>query len=188
MVSLINPKHSLVKTLVGIFLAGSFLTFWGTEEVVASSGDDVFGLELHYRDSAFQCGLDTTQADIKVDVYDQNNILLTTLSKGDRYSSADFDSINDLTFVYKVYNLSCLSNGSSVAAEDTMLLGANDTVPSIDGFSSQASIEEMLVGLNSYEELFLTELGTSDTSDSAYDLQDVVLVVDNNPSSLIFAD
>ena len=52
----------------------------------------------------------------------------------------------------------------------------------------QASIEEMLVGLNSYEELFLTELGTSDTSSSAYDLQDVVLVVDNNPLSLAFAD
>ncbi len=188
MVNLINLKQSLVKTFIGFFLAGSFITFGGNEKVVASSGDDVFGLELHYRDSAFQCGEDTTQADIKVDVYDQNNTLLTTLSKGDRYTSADFDSINDLTFVYNVYNLSCISNGSSVAAEDTMLLGANDTVPSIDGFSGQASIEEMLVGLNSYEELFLTELGTSDPSSSAYDLQDVVLVVDNNPSSLAFAD
>ena len=188
MVNLINPKQSLVKTFIGICLAGSFITFGGTEKVVASSGDNVFGLELHYRDSAFQCDEDPTQADIKVDVYDQNNTLLTTLSKGDRYTSADFDSINDLTFVYNVYNLSCISNGSSVVAEDTMLLGANDTVPSIDGFSGQASIEEMLVGLNSYEELFLTELGTSDTSSSAYDLQDVVLVVDNNPSSLAFAD
>ena len=187
MVNFISSKHGLVKTFIGILLAGSLVTFGGTEKVVASSGDDLFGLELYYRDSAFQCGSDTTQADIKVEVYDQNNSLLTTMSKGDRYTSTDFDSVNDLSFVYKVYNLSCIGNGSSVAAEDTMLLGANDTVPSIDGFSGQASIEEMLVGLNSYEELYLTELGTSDTSDSAYDLQDVVLVVDNNPS-LVFAD
>lgn len=186
--NLSNRNYGLVKMLIGIFLAGSLVNFWGTEKVVALSGDDVFGLELYYRDSAFQCGSDTTQADIKVDVYDHNNNLLTTMSKGDRYTSVDFDSVNDLSFVYTVYNLSCIGNGSSVAAEDTMLLGANDTVPSIDGFSGQASIQEMLVGLNSYEELFLTELGTSDTSSSAYDLQDVVLVVDNNPLSLAIPD
>ena len=39
----------------------------------------------------------------------------------------------------------------------------------------------MVNSLNSYEELFLVELGTSNTSSSYYDLQDVVLVVDNNP-------
>lgn len=187
MIDLRNYKNGLFKTAIAFCLLGSMVTFGGAKKVVALS-DDVFGLELHYRDSAFQCGSDTTQADIQIDVYDQNNNLLTTLSQGDRYTSTDFDSVNNLSFVYNVYNLSCISNGASVAPEDTMLLGANDTVPDIDGFSGQASIEEMLVGLSSYEELLLVELGTSDTSDSAYDLQDTVLVVDNNPVSLLFAD
>ena len=188
MVDFTNLKQGLSTTFIGILLAVNLVTTGGAKKAVASSGDDVFGLELYYRDSAFQCGSDATQADIKVDVYNPvNNELLTTLSKGDRYTSTVFDSINDLSFVYKVYNLSCIDNGSSVAAEGSMLLGANDTVPSIEGFSNQASIEEMLVGLNSYEELHLVELGTSDTNNSAYDLQDVVLVVDNNPT-LVFAD
>ena len=39
-------------------------------------------------------------------------------------------------------------------------------------------------GLDSYEELYLVELGTSDENSTAYDLQDVVLVVDNNPTAL----
>ena len=188
MVNFTNCRQGLSTTFIGIFLAVNLVTFGGAKKAVASSGDDVFGLELHYRDSAFQCGSDATQADIKVDVYDLDNNLLTTMSKGERYTSTVFDSINDLNLVYKVYNLSCIDNGSSVAALDTMLLGANDPVPSIEGFSGQASIEEMLVGLDSYEELHLAELGTSDPNDSAYDLQDVVLVVDNNPSSLFFAD
>ena len=187
MINLRNYKNALVKTSVSLFLAASTIAAGGTEKAFASS-DDVFGLELYYRDSAFQCGSDSTQANIEIDVYDSNNNLLTTLSQGDRYISTDFDSVSNLSFVYNVYNLSCISNGDSVAAEDTMLLGANDTVPSIDGFSGQASIEEMLVGLDNYEELFLVELGTNDTNDRAYDLQDLVLVVNNNPVSLLFSD
>ena len=188
MVNFTNCRHGLSTTFIGIFLAANLVTFGGMKKALASSGDDVFGLELYYRDSALQCGSDTTQADIKVNVYDRDNNLLTTMSKGDRYTSTAFDSVGDLSFVYKVYNLSCIDNGSLITAQDTMVLGANDTVPSIEGFSGQASIEEMLVGLNSYEELHLAELGTSNTNDSAYDLQDVVLVVNNNPSSLFFAD
>lgn len=188
MLKLTNYKQGLLSIFIGIILAGNLVTFGAVKKADASSGDDVFGLELHYRDSAFQCGSNTTQADIKVDVYDPDNNLLTTMSKGDRYISTAFDSVSNLSFVYRVYNLSCIVNGSSVTAEGTMILGANDTVPSIEGFSGQASIEEMLDGLDSYEELYLTELGTSDTNNSAYDLQDVVLVIDNNPSSLLFAD
>lgn len=188
MLHLINHKCALAKTFIGIFLAGSLVAFLGTQKAVAESGGGVSGLELYYRDSAFQCDLDPTQADIKVKVYDINNNLLTTMSKGDRYTNSEVDSVSDLSFSYEVYNLDCFIHGASVAAEGTMLLGANDTVPSIDGFSGQDSITQMLVGLNSYEELHLVELGTSDTNSSAYDLQDVVLLVDNNPSSLNLPD
>ena len=45
----------------------------------------------------------------------------------------------------------------------------------------------MLADLNdTYEQLYLVELGNR--SGAGYDLQDVVIVVDNNPSSLISAD
>ena len=152
-----------------------------------NNGTDVFGIELRYLDSAFQCGSnDPRQADIKVEVYDKNNNLLTTLSKGDTFTSADFDSIEDLEFDYRIYNFTHCgwSNGERQGVGGSELLGANDTVPDVGGYSGQASIREMLSDLDSYEELYLVELGTSDRSSAAYDLQDVVLVVDNNPEVL----
>lgn len=70
------------------------------------------------------------------------------------------------------------------AAKDFKVLGPQAPVPTLSGAYDQQSISQMLAGLNSYEELYLVELWTSNTTSSAYDLQDVVLVVDNNPSSL----
>ena len=89
MLQLSNHKYALVKTFIAIFLAGSSVAFLGTKKVVAESGGDVLGLELYYRDSALQCGTDPTQADITVKVYDINNNLLTTMSKGDRYTNSE---------------------------------------------------------------------------------------------------
>ena len=106
------------------------------------------------------------------------------MSRGDRYRIKDFDSASDLTFTYNVYNLSCINNGSLRPELDSMLLGSNDVIPNLEGFSEQSSIADMLSSLTSYEELYLVELGTSNTSSSAYDLQDVVLVVDNNPAPI----
>lgn len=108
--------------------------------------------------------------------------MLTTLSKGDTYKSSTIDSVADLKFNYKIYNLSCLSSTPVYPAKGTMLLAPNDAVPNIAGYQDQASIKEMLEDLDSYEELYLAELGTSDKNSSAYDLQDVVLVVNNNPT------
>jgi hypothetical protein len=144
--------------------------------------DDVYGLELRYLNSAFQCGSNPTQADIKVQVYDKNNNLLTTLSKNQTYKSSSIDSIADLRFKYKMYNVSCQPDGTLFdTAKGVKLLGPSDTVPSVGGFEDQASIREMVRDLNSYEELYLAELGTNDRTSTAYDLQDVVLVVNNNP-------
>lgn len=147
----------------------------------SQASNDAPGLELRYLDSAFQCGSNPTQADIKVQVYDLNNILLTTLSKGDTYKSSNINSVADLRFKYKINNLSCLSSTPVYLAKGVKLLGHKDTVPSVGGFEDQASIKEMLASLNKYKELYLVELGTNDRNSSAYDLQDVVLVIDNNP-------
>ena len=68
-------------------------------------------------------------------------------------------------------------------ANINQLLGPQDPVPNLPGAYSQTSIQDMVNNLDSYEELYLVELGTTDTSSSYYDLQDVVLVVDNDPES-----
>ena len=182
MLKFINLKKLTAKTLIGILMIGGLVTPSGTKKAVASNG--VQGLELRYEESAFQCGSDTRQADIRVEVRDKsNNDLLTTLSKGDTFTSDDYDSINDLNFIYKIYNFShCgMSNGTTRSVGGSMLLGADDAVPTLAGFSGQSSVGQIHSGLDSYEELLLVELGTSNTSSSSYDLQDVVLVVDNNP-------
>lgn len=63
------------------------------------------------------------------------------------------------------------------------------SVPNIPGVYDQQSIQTMLNGLNDYEELFLVELGTTNKTSAAFDLQDVVFIVNNNPSaSKVFAD
>lgn len=178
-------ENKLLKTLVAVTTFTSIFTTALSQVAISSTGSSNgnFGLELHYLNSAFQCGSDSTQADIKVYVYDQDDNLLTTMSKGDTYLSTEIDSVHNLAFEYKIYNLSCISEGSWWSAADTQLLGSNDTVPDFNGFSGQDSIQQMLSGLDSYEELYLAELGTSNTSSSAYDLQDVVLIVDNDPNA-----
>jgi hypothetical protein len=143
--------------------------------------NDAYGVELRYLDSAFQCGSDPTQADIKVQVFNKSNTLLTTLSKGQTYKNTTIDSIADLRFKYKIFNLSCFSSTPVHTAKGVKLLGPADPVPTVGGYQDQASITQMLGDLNSYEELYLAELGTDDRTSTAYDLQDVVLVVDNNP-------
>ena len=146
-----------------------------------SSDGNANGIEIHYYESALQCGSDSTQANVKVNVYDENDNLLTTMSKGDTFKTADVDSIEDLNFDYDIYNLSCITEGRTLNALGTKLLAPGDVIPSVGGFSGQASIAQMLDGLNDYEELYLAELGSRNPSSSAYDLQDVVLVVNNDP-------
>ena len=182
MLKFINLKKLTAKTLIGILMVGGLVTPAGTRKAVASDG--VQGLELRYAESAFQCGSDTRQADIRVEVRDKSsNDLLTTLSKGDTYKSNDYDSVSELNFVYKIYNFShCgMSNGTTRNVRGSMLLGADDAVPMLAGFSGQSSVGQIHSNLDSYEELLLVELGTDNTSSASYDLQDVVLVVDNNP-------
>ena len=63
-----------------------------------------------------------------------------------------------------------------------MVLAPQDPVLDLPGESEQDSIQQMLDNLNDYEELFLVELGTTNYESFAYDLQDVVLVINNNPT------
>ena len=178
-------KKLTSKTLVGILLTGGMFTQLETKQAAAvddTSSNGVFGLELYYRDSALQCGSNATLANIEVNVYDQSDNLLTTISKGERFITAAVDSVGDLKFRYKIYNLSCLNDIPLYRALGTQLLDSEDDLPDLAGFEGQTSVQTMLSNLDSYEELYLVELGTNVVTSSAYDLQDVVFVVDNNPS------
>ncbi|MDJ0577838.1 MAG: hypothetical protein QNJ65_22090 [Xenococcaceae cyanobacterium MO_234.B1] len=81
---------------------------------------------------------------------------------------------------YNFLNATC-----SPVTPTGILLNPEEPVPNTSGVYDQQSIQQMLNGLNDYEELFLVELGTTNQSSSAFDLQDVVLLVNNNP---VFAD
>ena len=183
-------KKLTTNTLISILATGSILTLGLQKRAVASDG--VQGIELRYAESAFQCGAsDNRQADIKIEVYDKaNNSLLTTLSKNDTYTTNNFDSIDDLDFVYKIYNFTHCSGfpeGTTRDVRGSRLLGKNEAVPTVAGFSGQSSVGQIHNSLDSYEKLLLVELGSRDQNSSSYDLQDVVLVVDNNPASLVAA-
>ncbi len=183
MLKFINLQKLTAKTIIGILMIGGLITSAGTKKALASNG--VQGLELRYLDSAFQCRSRDPEADITVDVYDDGTYL-TTMSKGDVYTIADVDSVNDLDFEYKFANanqMSCRSSSTQAyEAYDTDLLSSGDTVPDRGAAFDQASISDMLAGLEDYEELYLVELsGNADYQD----YQDVVLVVDNKTESLI---
>jgi hypothetical protein len=96
------------------------------------------------------------------------------------------NSVNDLTFKYSIVNN---TTQCSLSLPSQEVLGSKDSVPNISGAYEQQSIQTMLNGLNDYEELVLVELGTTNKTSSAFDLQDVVLKVNNNPSaSVIIVD
>ena len=139
-------------------------------------------IELLYFASQIQCGAGSDFLNIQVDVY-HNQELIQTMSVDEKVL-LEVDSINDLTFDYKtVGDAAC---GLSLPSE--LVLAPDDEVPAIPGVYKQASIQTMLDDLEEYEELFLVELGTENKTSAAYDLQDVVVIVNNNPLATLFAD
>lgn len=138
-------------------------------------------IELLYFASQIQCGAGGDFLNVQMDVY-QGQEQVKTMLVEDKVL-LPVDSINDLTFKYSTIanNTEC-----SLSLPSELVLAPQDSVPNIPGVYEQESIKELLDGLNEYEELFLVELGTTDENSSAFDLQDVVAIVNNNPS--VFAD
>ena len=135
-------------------------------------------IELIYLASQFQCGANSSLINVQVDVY-QNQEIVRTMDLQEKVL-LPVNSVEDLSFQYNFINATC-----SPDTPTEIVLGSEDLVPNLPGVYEQQSIQQLLNGLNSYEELFLVELGTTDQSSSAFDLQDVVLLVNNNP---VFAD
>jgi len=135
-------------------------------------------IELLYLASQIQCGANGDFLNIQVDVY-QGTQLVETMMVDDR-ALISVDSVDDLNFEYSIVDNT--TNCTSLAIPGESSLDANSTLPDLAGFSQQNSVRAMLDGLNEYEELFLVELGTSNNLSSAYDMQDVVFRVDNEPT------
>ncbi|MDJ0569579.1 MAG: hypothetical protein QNJ53_11090 [Pleurocapsa sp. MO_192.B19] len=139
-------------------------------------------IELLYFASQIQCGAGGEFLNIKVDVY-QNQELIETMLVDDRVL-LPVDSVKDLTFKYSALNN---NTNCSLATPSEQVLAPDDQVPNIPGVYEQQSIQAMLDDLNDYEELLLVELGTTNQASAAFDIQDVVVKVNNNPT-IVFAD
>ncbi|GAB4224671.1 MAG: hypothetical protein Kow0049_00610 [Stanieria sp.] len=135
-------------------------------------------IEILYLASQIQCDANSPLINVQVDVY-HHQALVKTMSLEDRLL-LPVNSVNDLTFQYRFLDSSC-----TPVTPTQVLLAPQDPVPAVPAAYDQQSIQQLLNGLESYEELFLVELGTTNTSSTAYNLQDVVFIVNKNP---IFPD
>ncbi|MEL6580918.1 MAG: hypothetical protein AAFQ14_14305 [Cyanobacteria bacterium J06621_12] len=143
-------------------------------------------IELLYFASQIQCSADSSLLNIEVDVYHQQK-LVQTMSLNDK-ATVNVASVNDLNFEYRAVgdNATC-----DLTAPTEKTLKSDTALPDLDGIYNQSSIQNLLSNSDKYEELFLVELGTTDSDSSAFDMQDVVFKVDNDPDisvATIFAD
>lgn len=142
-------------------------------------------IELLYFASQIQCGANGDFLNIQVDVY-KGTELVQTMNVNDT-ATISVDSVNELNFEYSIVDNTTDCTSLSTPSEQSLAKGT--VLPNLDGFSNQSSVQSLLDNTDKYEELFLAELGTTDTSSAAYDMQDVIFKVDNDPIvSSIFAD
>ncbi|NJL52261.1 MAG: hypothetical protein HC930_08625 [Hydrococcus sp. SU_1_0] len=133
-------------------------------------------IELLYFASQIQCGAGGSFLNIQVDVYHQQQ-LVQTMQVNEK-ALISVDSVNDLNFKYKIINNNTQCN---LQTPSEMALTPGSQIPSMAGVYEQDSVQTLLSGLENYEELFLVELGTTNPNSPAFDLQDVVFKVDNDP-------
>ncbi len=145
-------------------------------------------IKLIYSASQIQCGPGNPLINVKVDVF-SNGQFVKTLSLGDSIyltlNSSDQLNIKQkkekfleqLTFHYSFVNSKC-----SPTTPTEMVLSHKDQVPNLAGAYDQDSIEQMLKKLKgNHKELLLVELGTTNKSSTAYDLQDTIMHINYLP-------
>jgi hypothetical protein len=130
-------------------------------------------IELTFQATQYQCGSNSPQVTIVADVYHNQTLIADDLAIGD---SILVPSLEGLSMTYHGVNAAC-----GFATPTELHLTKNDPIPDLPGAYDQDSIATLLSGLNEYEDLYLVELGTTNPSSFAYDLQDAVFIVNNNP-------
>jgi hypothetical protein len=130
-------------------------------------------IELTFQATQYQCGSNSPQVTIVADVYHNNTLIADDLAVGE---SILVPSLQGLSMTYHGVKAAC-----GFANPTELHLTKNDPIPNLPGAYDQDSIVTLLSGLNQYEDLYLVELGTTNSSSFAYDLQDAVFIVNNNP-------
>ena len=132
-------------------------------------------VEISYSASQIQCGRNAPQIVIGVDVFDNGQLVAEDLRVNE---SVLVSSLENVTLDYNIV----ANGGSCRLARPSEVVVSNDSeVPNLRGAFEQDSILDLLAELEDYEDLFLVELGTTNKWSRAYDLQDVVFIVNNEP-------
>ena len=135
-------------------------------------------VEILFIASAFQCGADAVQAEFQLHVTGGETLLV-----GDK-TYVHVESLEDLQFGYSV-----LSDGDCAIENVPGIAVEYDTVlPTNVGAFEQPSLLDIIAEhvTEPYLSLVLWEVGTTDAGSSAYDLQDLVVKLNTNPT--IYAD
>jgi hypothetical protein len=133
-------------------------------------------IELLYFASQIQCGAGGSLLNIQVDVYQQQQ-LVKTMNVNEK-ALIPVNSVQDLNFQYRIVNNTTTCR---LQTPTQMTLTPSSPLPNLAAAYEQDSVRTLLSGLANYEELFLVELGTTNQSSPAFDMQDVVFKVDNDP-------
>lgn len=134
-------------------------------------------IEIAFIASQFQCGSDAPLATFQA-TYEGTTIELNQTILIDAPSAQHF---------YDNVSIVPVSDASCAMSQPVSDIATSTTIPQIDGAYNQASLDDLAAQLtNPYLYLFLYEFGTTNESASTFDLQDVVLRVNTNPT--IFAD
>ena len=135
-------------------------------------------VEIIFIASAFQCGGSAPQA--QFEVYANNDVALEVGEK----TYVHVESIEDLQFGYSV-----ISDGDCALHNiPGIIVNYGDVLPDNIGAFDQPSLIQIIDEnvTNEYLSVVLWELGTTNTESSAYDLQDIVIQINTNPTP--FAD
>lgn len=104
------------------------------------------------------------------------------LSVGD---SIFVPSVEGLSMTYEATNGGCLTTPKQWHLTNNLISYYLPWLLSKSGAYGQDSVASIVDGLADYEDLYLVELGSTNSKSSYFDLQDAIFIVNNNPT---FAD
>ena len=135
-------------------------------------------VEVLFLASAFQCGSGAPQATFQLHTTGGH-----TLNVGEK-AYVSVETLDDLQFGYTV-----VSDGDcALEGIPGIHIEYGAALPSNDGIYDQPSLLDIISThvTEPYLSLVLFEVGTTDDGSSAYDLQDIVVKINTNPT--IYAD
>ena len=136
-------------------------------------------IEILFLTSQFQCGSEAAQATFKARINDKPIYVGETVR-------LNVENLQDLYFEYE--QLETFEDEPICALPFNtegvvpILIQYGEQLPTNDGIYNQPSLQTLIQEqvTNEYLNLVLYEVGTTDTNSSAYDLQDLVFVINTN--------